>query len=171
MDSLTFIAELIKALAWPLAVVALALIFRQQLRTLLARLSKGRLGPAEFEFEQELKLLAAQSPAPASAEVAAVASGAAVLPAAGGARQAILTAWRNLEHRAQAGMHLLAAGDVALYRRLRSLRDQASQRLDFNPSPASVAAYVQLARGLQARMEQARGQHGKGGGRAAAPGA
>lgn len=170
MDSLTFIAELIKALAWPLAVVALALIFRQQLRTLLARLSKGRLGPAEFEFEQELKLLAAQSPAPApaSAEVAAVALGAAVLPAAGGARQAILTAWRNLEHRAQAGMHLLAAGDVALYRRLRSLGDQASQRLDFNPSPASVAAYVQLARGLQARMEQARGQRGKGRGRAPA---
>lgn len=60
-------------------------------------------------------------------------------------------------------MHLLAACDVALYRRLLSLSDQASQRLDFKPSPESVAAYVQLARGLQARLEQARVQHGKGG--------
>lgn len=161
MDTLTFIAEMVKAAAWPLAVVAMALIFRQQLGALLTRLSKGKLGAAEFEFEQELKVLAAQSSGPG--EVAALATGAAVMPSAGAGRQAILTAWRNLEHRAQAGMHLLAAGDVALYRRLRSLRDQTSQRLDFKPSAESVGAYVQLARGLQARMEQARGQHGKGG--------
>lgn len=159
MDGLTFIAEMIKALAWPLAAVVIALIFRQQLRALLTRISKGRLGPAEFEFEQELKVLAAQSCVPAEG---AVATGAAVMASAVAGRQAILTAWRNLEHRAQAGMHLLAVCDVALYRRLRSLRDQAGQRLDFNPSPESVGAYMQLARGLQARMEQARAQ-GKGG--------
>lgn len=168
MDGLTFIAEMIKALAWPLAMVAIALIFRRQLRTLLTRMSKGRLGPAEFEFEQELRVLAAQSSGPG--ETAAADAVAAVMPSAGAGRRAILTAWRNLQHRAQAGMHSLAACDVALYQRLRSLSEQASQRLDFNPSPESVAAYVQLARGLQARMEQARGQHGKGGGRAAAPG-
>lgn len=163
MDGLTFIAEMIKALAWPLAMVAIALIFRRQLRTLLTRMSKGRLGPAEFEFEfeQELRVLAAQSSGPG--ETAAADAVAAVMPSAGAGRRAILTAWRNLQHRAQAGMHLLAECDVALYQRLRSLSEQASQRLDFNPSPESVAAYVQLARGLQARMEQARAQQGKGG--------
>jgi hypothetical protein len=155
MDGLTFIAEMIKALAWPLAAVAIALIFRQQLGALLRRMSQGRLGPAEveFEFEQELRVLAAQSCVPAEG---AVAVGAAMMPSAGAGRQAILGAWRNLQHRAQAGMHSLAACDVALYRRLRSLSDLASQRLDFKPSPESVAAYVQLARGLQARLEQAR---------------
>ena len=162
MDALTFIAEMIKALAWPLGGVAIALIFRQQLRALLTRMSKGRLGPAEFEFqfEQELKVLAAQTSGPKDA---AVAIGAAVMPSAGTGRQAILGAWRNLQHRAQAGMHSLAACDVALYRRLRSLSEQASLCLDFNPSPQSVGVYVQLARGLQARMEQASAHRGPAG--------
>ncbi|MEG1767557.1 MAG: hypothetical protein RR311_03775 [Comamonas sp.] len=140
-----------RALAWPLAVVALALIFRPQLRALLSRISKGRLGPAEFEFEQQLQMLAAQS-AGATGAVAAV------MLSAGSARQAILAAGRNLEHRAQVGMQSLCAYDLALYQQLRGLRDQVSQRVDFSPSPEAAGTYVQLARGLQARMEQARMQ-------------
>ena len=157
MDTLTFIAEMVKAAAWPLAVVAMALIFRQQLGALLTRLSKGKLGAAEFEFEQQLKLLAAGIPAGAGITAAAM------LPAAGASRQAILAAWRNLEHRTQAGGQSLCAQDRALYQQLRGLRDQASQSVEFNPSPEAVGLFLQLARGLQARMEQARGQHGKGG--------
>lgn len=156
MDGLTFIAEMSKAVAWPLAVVALALIFRPQLRALLARISKGRLGPAEFEFEQQLQMLAAQSIGPGTA--GATGAVAAVMLSAGSARQAILAAGRNLEHRAQAGMQSLCAYDLALYQQLRGLRDQVSQRVDFSPSPEAAGTYVQLARGLQARMEQARMQ-------------
>lgn len=155
MDRLTFIAEMVKAAAWPVAVVALALIFRQQLGALLTRLSKGKLGAAEFEFEQQLMLLAEGIPAGAIGNGAA-ASGA-VIPAAGASRQAILAAWRNLEHRAQAGQQSLCGQDRALYQQLRGLRDQASQSVDFNPSPQAVGIFLQLARGLQARIEQAPG--------------
>lgn len=155
MDTLTFIAEMVKAAAWPVAVVAMALIFRPQLSALLTRLSKGKLGSAEFEFEQQLKLLAAGIPAGAGSMAAAAV--AAVMPAAGASRQAILAAWRNLEHRAQAGRQSLCAQDSALYQQLRGLRDQASQSVDFNPSPQAVGIFLQLARGLQARIEQAPG--------------
>ena len=62
MDILTFIAELVKATAWPLAAITIALIFRQQLRALLSRIRKGKVGPAEFEFEQEVKELTEQAP-------------------------------------------------------------------------------------------------------------
>lgn len=155
MDTLTFIAEMVKAAAWPMTVVTLALIFRAQLGALLTRLSKGKLGAAEFEFEQQLKLLAAGIPAGAGSMAAAAAG--VVMPAAGASRQAILAAWRNLEHRAQGGRQSLGAQDRALYQQLRGLRDQASQSVDFNPSPQAVGIFLQLARGLQARIEQAPG--------------
>jgi len=64
MDVLTFIAEVIKAGAWPAAAITIALIFRQQLRDLLSRIRKGKVGPAEFEFEQEVQELSASATAP-----------------------------------------------------------------------------------------------------------
>lgn len=163
MDWLTFIVEMLKASAWPLAVVVIALIFRQQLRALLARISKGRLGPAEFEFEQELQVLAAQLAKPGAA-ISARAT-AAVIPAVGSARNEILAAWRELEHAAQtlagAGMQQLAAQDITLYQQLGALRDQASFGVHFRPSAESASAYVQLAHSLRARIEQvARSQAG-----------
>ena len=57
MDTLTFIVEVLKATTWPLASVAIALIFREQLRDLLLRLRKGKVGPAEFEFEERVASL------------------------------------------------------------------------------------------------------------------
>lgn len=166
MDWLTFVAEMVKAAAWPMAAVAIALIFRPQLRTLLGRLNKGRLGPAEFEFERELRELAAQSAAlrsagPRSAGPRSAGPGAAtaaVLPSTGSARAAIAAAWRDLQHAAPPDMQMLAAADRALYQQLDALQELAPQAGEFNPSPESVNAYVQLARGLQARLQ--RGQAG-----------
>lgn len=62
MDLLTFIAELFKAIAWPIVTLVVALLFRQQIIALLARLRKGKLGSTEFEFEQEVKALREQVP-------------------------------------------------------------------------------------------------------------
>jgi hypothetical protein len=53
MDTLTFIAEVTRVVAWPSAAVTTALIFREQLRALLSRIRNGKVEPAEFEFEQE----------------------------------------------------------------------------------------------------------------------
>ncbi|WP_159917663.1 hypothetical protein [Pantoea sp. 18069] len=161
MDGLTFTAEMVKAGAWPSAVVAMALIFREQLRALLARLSKGRLGPAEFEFEQELQVLAAQSAGSGSAFLARANAG--TLPPEGSARNAILVAWRDLEQAVHGLAEQPPAQDLVLYRQLGALRDQVSHGLDFSPSPESASAYVQLARGLQARIAHAQAGRGKGG--------
>jgi hypothetical protein len=55
MDSLAFISEMTKSLAWPLVSVCIAFIFRRQLQALLGRIKKGKVGPAEFEFEEGVK--------------------------------------------------------------------------------------------------------------------
>lgn len=58
MDGLTFTAEIVKALAWPVAAVVIALVFHRQLKALLGRIRKGSIAGADFEFDQELKELA-----------------------------------------------------------------------------------------------------------------
>lgn len=161
MDWLTFVAEMVKAAAWPAAVVAIALVFRPQLRALLTRMSRGRLGPAEFEFEQELQALAAKSARPAAASYAR--AGAAIVPSTGCARDAILTAWRDLEQAAHCLAEQLPSQDLVLYQQLGALRDQVSHGLNFSPSAQSVSAYLQLARGLRARIEQLQDARAKAG--------
>ena len=44
MDWLTFIADVIEALAWPVAAVAIAGIFHRQVKALLARVRRGSFG-------------------------------------------------------------------------------------------------------------------------------
>ena len=52
MSTEQFIASLVSSLAWPVAVVAIAVIFRVQLRQLLGgRLSRLKAGPIEAEFD------------------------------------------------------------------------------------------------------------------------
>ena len=51
MDWLTFTSKVIDSLAWPLAGIALGLIFRRRLFDLLPMLRKVKAGPLEAEFE------------------------------------------------------------------------------------------------------------------------
>jgi hypothetical protein len=57
MDILTFIVEFTKAIAWPATAGAIAFGNKVQIRELVSRMRKGKLGPAEFEFEQGVKEL------------------------------------------------------------------------------------------------------------------
>ncbi|MCD9008143.1 hypothetical protein LDO31_18260 [Luteimonas sp. XNQY3] len=173
MDILTFIAELVKAAAWPLAAVAIALIFRQQLRALLSRIRKGKVGLAEFEFEQEIRDLAEQLPVePVPTQVGTPT----VALATTNPRAAILEAWLGVETsmtqlaksvqlpkfvhprntsavlRVLESAGALAPEDAALFNDLRTLRNQATHDADFSPSPESVIQYVQLANGLKQRI-------------------
>lgn len=176
MDILTFIAELVKASAWPLAAITIALIFRQQLRALLSRIRKGKVGPAEFEFEQEVKELTEQAPPQLSAPQVGTPT---VTLATTNPRAAILEAWLSVEssiHRLAYNSNLpapsfprnpssmiraiekggiLPAEDVALFNDLRALRNQATHDPDFSPSPESVIKYAQLAQGLKQRIDRA----------------
>jgi hypothetical protein len=177
MDLLTFIAEIVKASAWPVATFAIAILFRKQFRDLLARIRKGKVGSAEFEFEQEVRGLSEEAPEallPPTPVAPPTLSLATTNP-----RAAILEAWLKLEsaaHRLAYNNHLpspsaprsltsilrsleksglLQFEDVALFNDLRVLRNQATHDADFSPSPESVIQYVQLAQALKERMDRA----------------
>jgi len=176
MDVLTFIAEVIKAGAWPTAAITIALIFRRQLRDLLSRIRKGKVGPAEFEFEQEVQELSAS--ATASQQPPQIGTPTVTL-ATSNPRVAILEAWLGLESVAQRLIYqeqvavadiprsavslsraikksgLVPVEDIALFNDLRVRRSRATHDVDFTPSPESVIQYVQPASGLKERLERA----------------
>lgn len=178
MSTLAFIAELVKALAWPVATIVIAVIFYKQISALLSRVRKGRIGPAEFEFEQGVQELAKQTPVqlqqvPVSSPTASLATT--------NPRAAILQAWVGVESAIQRlayHRHLpapsvpptplsiiraverdgaLQADDIALFNELRVLRVRATDDVAFSPSAESAIKYVQLAQGLKARIEEAGG--------------
>lgn len=65
MDTLTFIAELVKALAWPASVVLLTFVLRKPLVELLPLLRKLKYKEIEMEFSREIAELKADAlPAP-----------------------------------------------------------------------------------------------------------
>lgn len=174
MDALTFIVEMTKAAAWPLAAIAVALIFRRQLSSLLQAIKKGKLGPAEFEFErgvQEVERLAVELPLPPAINDTR-------LEAFANPRRAILEAWLELENRAinlatkrgiappqvlrHANAYLQAIRAVGLLspehlealKDLQALRNVAAHAADFEPGPAAVLGYVQLAKRLGQEMDR-----------------
>lgn len=179
MDTFTFIAEIIKAVAWPAAAIVIAVLFRKQLRAMLERIRKGKLGPAEFEFEQEVRALAEQAPDPLPSPTHT--STPTVSLATSNPRAAILEAWLRVESSAQRLAYynhvpppstprtttnilrslekngLLTFEDVALFNDLRALRNQAVHDSDFNPSAESAIQFVQLADTLKQRLDQAAG--------------
>ena len=102
MDWLTFIAELVKSLAWPVFVVAAVLVFRKPLLELIPALRRFRFKEFEIEFGRELleaerrAITLRPSQAQRALEVEAVPQRlrqiASVRPSA-----AILEAWRDVE--------------------------------------------------------------------------
>ena len=177
MDVLTFIAAIVKALAWPVAAIVIACLFRKQLRALIERIRKGKIGPAEFEFEQEVKGLVEQAPAPLQLPTPTATPTVAL--ATNNPRAAILEAWLRVESsahrlsyysgvtppsvprntinilRSLSSSGLLSSEDVALFNELRGLRNQAVHDTDFSPSLDSAIQYIQLADGLQDRLNRA----------------
>jgi hypothetical protein len=55
MDWLTFVAKLAEALAWPIVVLVLGLMFRLKLLEIIPTLRKLKAGPVEAEFELAAK--------------------------------------------------------------------------------------------------------------------
>lgn len=175
MDTLTFIAEVIKAIAWPSVVIAIAVIFRGELRKLLARMRKGKIGSTEFEFEREMEALAAGSPNSPPASI----SPEKVELAVDNPRAAILEAWVRLERsarhlafehqlfkpdewhniplimRALAKSGLVSSDDLSLFNELRNFRNYAVHELSFSPSAEAVLRYTQLAAQLEERLRSA----------------
>ncbi|MFL6586670.1 MAG: hypothetical protein ACJ8GV_07255 [Luteimonas sp.] len=149
----------------------MALIFRSEVRALLGRIRKGKVGSAEIEFAEEVRELTVEAaralpapPAPSSATISLSATN---------PRAAILEAWLHLEAVARkaafgvnefAGRTAISTGhtlaksgllnpeEVAIFDQLRSLRNQATHDPEFSPKPESVLEYTQLAGALSQRL-------------------
>jgi hypothetical protein len=175
MDTLSFIAAVTEALAWPLATLGIALLFRKQLVDLLRTIKKGKVGPAEFDFEREIKAIesvASGLPSAASQPHAAI-------EATANPRGAILDAWIKLEDHAidyalrndlvrptarrnpgGAVRGIINSGHLSdlnrqVLEQLKELRDLAAHDPDFNPNPDSVLTYVRLAADIGQQLQQA----------------
>jgi hypothetical protein len=172
LDALTFIVEILKATAWPLAALLIALVFRTELRKLLGRIRKGKVGPAEFEFEETVRVLSTEAKGlnlPPPAAPLALPKGVAH---SAEPRATILQAWVEVEDalnhlayakapdaqalpgstyaaiRQLANSGVIGPEYIALLNDLRSLRNQAVHELEFKPSSESVLGYVKLASDL-----------------------
>lgn len=177
MDWLTSVVEMVKALAWPVAASVIALVFRQEIRTLLGRVKKGKVGPAEFEFEEIVReLKQSVDPKPADLPPGARIGPPGALRVAGEPRFVILEAWLQVEAAATqlARKHgvldesrphdgglavrllrqkeILTWEDEKLYRELRALRNNAAHEIEFSPSVDSVLNFVHLAQRLESRL-------------------
>jgi hypothetical protein len=180
MDALTFAAEITKASAWPTAVVLIALMIRKPVTELLPFLRTLKYKGIELEFSRELAQLksdasenesaSSQKPEPASSS----AQNQRLLKLASiSTRAAVLEAWAELESVAVAvasamsndvfknhlalGSYLLqckviSEKQLAVFNRLRALRNMAAQAIDLNLSETEARTYVELASALAAHI-------------------
>ncbi len=185
MDSLTFVAEIVKALAWPVTVLIILVVLRDPLRQLIPLLQRLRYGGVELDFGQRVQELAAEArqQLPASA-----ATGPEIKPlrdrldqlAQLSPRATVLEAWLELENAAieatkRHGLNLtsreqrspILLGDALeragildeskqeIYYRLRNLRNAAAHASDFAFDSSSAVEYADTALRLAEYLRKA----------------
>jgi hypothetical protein len=181
MDRLSFIAEVVKALAWPLTVLGIFLALRRPLLALFPLLARLKFKDLELDFGRRLAEASAEAAALRGGRGDAVESGDDALLglAAAAPRAAILEAWLRLESASLDAARRLGTGEpashlrspmrliesleehgvidarqAAVFHELRSLRNSAAHALGFEPGADVARDYVRLA----ARLEQSLGE-------------
>jgi hypothetical protein len=177
MDVLKFVAEIVSSIAWPIAATAIALIFRNEIKTLLGRIKKGKLGSAEFEFEKDTLALKEVIFEGMKDDSIVVTSPSSELPWSGREpATAVISTWSSIEDlarqvalkkglidpfnainpsrviRALEKEHTLEPTFVTLFHELRALRNQAAHGTDFRPSAESLKGYLDMAEILQQKL-------------------
>jgi hypothetical protein len=61
MDASTLVVELVKALAWPLTILIIALFLKDEIRQLISGIKTARWGDKEVEFRQRVEQLASEA--------------------------------------------------------------------------------------------------------------
>jgi hypothetical protein len=182
MDWLTFTVEMAKAVAWPVAAAVIASVFRAEIRLLLGRVKKGKLGPAEFEFEERVQELRQEAQSRADGPATKAHSQEDGAAKATDARSIVLESWLTVEAmverlgkrhsvynenlptdlsyvvRELRKQGVLEIGQEQLYKDLRTLRNRAAHSLDFSPTADSVLTYVRLAQDLELQLRKAAGE-------------
>ena len=185
MDWLTFLAQVIQALAWPLTVIVIFLMLRRPLAELFPTLQRLRFWDIEMDFDRQVQALAirVRDELPPLSAVEETASGfrehlvelANLSP-----RAVVLEAWLQLEKAAieatrRHGLDLpsrelrapiffgealeaagvLDADTQLIYHRLRNLRNAAAHASDFAFDPGSALEYADLALRLAEHLRKA----------------
>ncbi|MGA2532109.1 MAG: DUF4145 domain-containing protein [Candidatus Aminicenantales bacterium] len=183
MHILLFILGLVKALAWPVTVLSLVLLFRHQLRKVFASLSQLKYGDWEARFEKDL------SKAEEGARQISVSTGKKpditklnkyerlLLLAEISPRAAIMEAWMEIElstlraaQKAKIDVEGRIAGTrhirqlvqsgllpgtmVELYSSLRWLRNQAAHAEDFAITEDEAERYLSVASTIIAKLNE-----------------
>lgn len=175
MDPLTFIAELIKALAWPVTILVIFLFLRRPLLQLVPFVQRLRYGNLELDFGERVREIASEvkrelppvtSQGPARTSLSEYMARLAQLSP----RAAILESWLQLEEAAldaarKHGLQLstqemrsplllgqaLEQGGILdeakqkIFYRLRNLRNAATHAADFAFEPESAVEYADSA--------------------------
>jgi hypothetical protein len=178
MDTLTFISEMAKALAWPLTVLIILLIVRNPLTNLIPSLQRLKYGDLELDFGRKVQELAAKATSelpssegarPSLTEIAYLSPRAAVLEAWLELEAAAMDASKrhhlNLTSREMRsplalGQALEKAGildgkKLEIYHRLRNLRNAAAHAADFAFDPEVAIEYADLADRLVKHIREA----------------
>lgn len=185
MDVLTFISEIIKALAWPLAVVTLVFLLRRPVIEVFPLLRRLKYKDIELEFAQELSQLEAEVRAIAEKkgeEAPSITSTSSNLLnlVSYSARAAIMEAWLEVESSSIAvassfwgqppnnvlksmpklGEYLLQCNvidenQLIVFNKLRQLRNKAAHAQDLELSEDDARSYVILASDLAKHIRNA----------------
>jgi len=178
MTVLEFIASLVGSLAWPLAAVLIAALFRSQISALMRKLRTLSFGSAQADFSEKLDQLEVESEAavPAQGDVpeapdlsARFQQLLAVSPAA-----AILDSWREIEDEvariavrrgistdvrnmrklmaAFVGQGILDPGAAHMFEDLRGLRNVAAHRSEQEITASDAIRFQELANRALARL-------------------
>lgn len=184
MDVLTFLSELIKAVAWPLTAVVLVVLLRKPIVELIPLLRRLKYKELELEFAQEVSELKAEAEAIAKEkgeEVPSIASTSSNLLnlVAFSTRAAIMEAWFEVEstgvtvassfwgqspndafrNMPKLGEYLLQCKvidekQLSVFNKLRQLRNKAAHAQDLDLNENDAKSYVQLASDLAKHIRE-----------------
>jgi uncharacterized protein YutE (UPF0331/DUF86 family) len=185
MDALTFISKAIESVAWPTAVVLLALMLKKPIAELIPFLRKPKYKELEVEFSREVAELKAETtittPTKENQKITEVASENRLLQLVNfSTRAAVMEAWLEVESAATAvassfwneppnetirnypklGEYLLQCKvinhkQLETFNKLRQLRNKAAHAEDLNLSESDARTYVELASALTAHIRSA----------------
>ena len=175
MDMLTFVAELVKALAWPVTVLVIFLAIRRPLLDLIPLLRRLRYKGIELDFDRQIQELAVELRQELPAGFGVEGTGEPFIEhmvelSQLSPRAVVPESWLRLEYAAMQaskrhGLELtsrelktpLLLGEalenagilnertLAIYHRLRNLRNAAAHASDFSFDPDSALEYADLA--------------------------
>ncbi len=186
MDWLAFIAELVKALAWPLTALIIFAVLRRPLLRMIPLLERLKYRELEVDFGRRLEEVAtvaaalndgANHAAPTASVDSNLLQLVAVSP-----RAAILEAWIRLEQAAIAAARrynvtvssgqlrspqqliqfleengVIDARQAGVFHELRGLRNSAAHATTFKPSPEAAVEYLHLAHALEQSLKHGTG--------------